>query len=281
VAFSPDGKLLATGSGDNTVKLWALSDEPSALSPAKTEPPSLAAESREPRAGKEIATFAGTHGPVQFSPDGKKVMTFSGTGRGRLWDLATKQEIRLPREVIDPWRIAPDGRTLVSFNWRDGGVRFWDIPARSAVISLKGHTPQQINCMAFSPDGRLLATGSNDDTVILWDVPEKRAVTTLRGHAGYVTGVAFSPDGRTLATSATDGAVKLWSLTIRQEVATLPERTPPFSTVTFSPDGNLLISHSAQSAPSTQTDDSVQLRRAASFAETDRPTRAAPRQPSR
>jgi WD40 repeat protein len=201
-------------------------------------------------------------------------MTSIGTGRRKLWDLATKQETRLPREVTRPWEIAPDGRTVVSFSVKEGGIRFWDLSARSAVISLKGHSGS-ITSMAFSPDGRLLATGSNDNTVKLWDLAAKREVVTLRGHAGWVTGVAFSPDGRTLATSANDSTVKLWNLAIGQEVATLPEHTPPFSGVMFSPDGNLLISRS------TQTNEPVRLWRAASFAETDRPTRATPGQPSR
>jgi WD40 repeat protein len=75
--------------------------------------------------------------------------------------------------------------------------------------------------VAFSPDGRLLASGSDDQTVKLWDVETGQEVRTLRGHNGGVWSVAFSPDGRLLASGSGDGTVKLWDVATGQEVRTL------------------------------------------------------------
>jgi WD40 repeat protein len=79
------------------------------------------------------------------------------------------------------------------------------------VRTLSGHT-SCVNSVAFSPDGRLLASGSDDDTIKLWEVASGSLVRTLSGHTSYVTSVAFSPDGRLLASGSLDHTIKLWDI---------------------------------------------------------------------
>ena len=111
-------------------------------------------------------------------------------------------------------------------------------------LTLKGHTAG-VSSVAWSPDGKRLATGSYDKTAKVWDAATGQELLTLKGHTGYVFSVAWSPDGKRLATGSWDGTAKVWDAASGQELLTLKGHTDVVSSVAWSPDGKRLATASS------------------------------------
>ncbi len=222
VAFSPDGRTLATCGADGAVRLW---DEPT---------------------GRPRSSFATPDAVVSaaFSPDGRTVATTSGRGTVRLWDVATGQlRTTLADTSGDLTSVAfsPD-RHIVATGSLDGTVRLWDTATGQLRITLTGHT-DVISSVAFSPDGRTLASTSEDRTVRLWDTATGQPRITLPGRTDWVVSIAFSPDGHTLATGSNDGMVRLWEVGPIRPRITLSHLSVVRS-MAFGPDGRILATGS-------------------------------------
>jgi WD40 repeat protein len=228
VAFSPDGKTLASGSYEGTVILWDLAT------------------------GKLIGQLLSGHtnvvSSVAFSPDGKTLASGSYDGTVILWNVATRQPIGQPLRwhgsIVTSVAFSPDGNTLASGS-DNGTVILWDVATRQPIGQpLSGHT--SVTSVAFSPDGKTLASGSADQTVILWDVVTRQPIgQPLSRHTNVVTSVAFSPDGNTLASGSWDQTVILWDVATRQPIGQpLSGHGGIVTSVAFSPDSKTLASGS-------------------------------------
>jgi WD40 repeat protein len=197
--------------------------------------------------GQELLTFRKHMGEVfgvAFSPDGSCLASAGSgkTGAVRFWDPRTGEEICPPWE-LHAGRVvfSPDGRYLAAHTTDQKDVFLWDRAAGRVVLTLTGNTGL-ISYVAFSPDGRRLASAGYDHSVRVWDLGTGQEVFTLKGHTDSARCVAFHPRGTRLASAGIDGVVRVWNLTIGQEVLALKGHGGEVYTVAFSPDGNRLVS---------------------------------------
>jgi eukaryotic-like serine/threonine-protein kinase len=243
VAFSPDGKQLASTSRDGMVK---VSNAATGQLIRFFGADSFAFDIRQPdEQWHQVVIYARSENPfyptsVVFSPDGRRL---AAGGRERMdrtvkvWDAATGQEIRTFIGHINEARavsFSPNGQWLASAG-SDGTVKVWDAVTGQEIRTLKGHT-NGVTGVAFSPDGQRLASASSDRSVKLWDAGTGQEIRTLMGHTSYVSSVAFSPDGQRLASASEDRTVKVWDAVTGQEIRTLIGHTAAVTSVAFSPD---------------------------------------------
>ena len=225
IKYSPDGTQLAVAT---TIGIW--------LYDAKTF--------QELDLLKEIGISTDTKRGITFSPDGNTLAISKGGFEGiKLWDIANGTIKKTLLDGIIPKGaenvlFSPDGTTLATYRYKE--LFLWDV-VTGKNRTLDGNT-DYVGGFALSPDGKILASGSRDQTIILWDVATGSSKQTLKGHTDFVTSVSFSPDGKTLASGSSDNAIRFWDIETGTHVKTFKEAEVNVTQISFSPNGQFILS---------------------------------------
>jgi WD40 repeat protein/serine/threonine protein kinase len=270
VSFSPNGKLIVSGGGDDRkpgeIKVW------------------------ESESGRESLTLSGHSSRVRsvsFSPEGTRIVSGSFDRTGKVWDVKTGQEtltLKGGTNGVSGVSFSPDGKWIVG-GGSDNSVKLWDAATGAETRTLKGHS-RGVASVAFSPDGKQIVSGSYDKTVKLWDLgtgdqtltmqdigtavfvsfsPDGKWIASasrdnwrvhlwdaagrgprsLRAHTRGVTCVAFSPDAKRIVSSSVDNTVKVWNAQTGKVTLTLKGHSGDVLSVCFSPNGTRIASGSA------------------------------------
>lgn len=229
VAICPNGTRIASASNDKTVRIWDI------------------------ETGQQIYSLVGHTGfvcGVAFSPDGRSLASGSNDGTLRIWDMEHGREINTISDGLD--RVAcvafnPNNNQIVCGCVRteseerpeSHSVMLWNLEKEHEPVILDGHN-SYVECVAFSPDGSRIVSGSDDGTAIVWDTALGQCMFALKGHTDWVRSAVFSPDGNRIATGSFSGTIKLWDANtgVLQQTLKKPQR---MGAIAFSPNGMQIV----------------------------------------
>lgn len=266
IAISPNGKRIASGSFDKTIRLWNANTgallakltghrEP-VLSLAFTPNGQQLVSASVDDTIRLWCVYTETliyslqdhtdsvvNRSIAVTPDGQSIVSGSDDRTIKLWHLRTGKLFQTLREacVVTSIAISPDGQRLAS-GGSDNLIKLWNLSTGELEQTLKGHE-RDVNTVAFRPDGQQLVSGSSDGTVRLWNLPAASSLT-LSGHFDWVKAVAFSPSGSLVASGSGDRTVKLWDAETGKLLHTLSGHLKAVNAIAFAPDDRTLVSGS-------------------------------------
>ena len=236
VALSADGRRALTVTGDNKIRLWRTDDGRELSKNGAAGPlldlaaTSLLAWSATFAAdGERILSVGGAEAHLWNAADGKLLVTFA------------------PQSAVSSVQYSPDGKTLVTGGW-DSAARLWNAATGATLRKLEGAHNRFVNASAFSPDGQRVATASDDGTARLWNVSTGAVMLAFRGHTAAVADIAYSPDGKRVVTASADKTARVWDTLSGETVFVLAGHTQAVLRAAYSDDGRWLMTGSEDGA---------------------------------
>lgn len=222
-AFSPDHKLIATASADQTAGIWSY------------------------RTGERL--FSLPHNAsvwtIQFFPDGDKLLTTAKDNRARIWDVKTgKLIMNLPEHgsAIRQADISKYGDIFATLSATDG-IRIWDQKTGRLQRTIRD-AEKEITSFKIAPDGKQIASANGTHIVTLWDPQDGRRGVVLQGQRGPITDISYSRDGKRIATSSEDRTAMIWDSASGLLLYELEGHTETVNSIKFAPKGNIAVSSS-------------------------------------
>ena len=228
--FTQRGDAIITASQDGTLKVW---------------------DGTTGALRRTLEDGTGWLGHIEFSPDGRWVVGFtgshdgSGTQRPVIWNWETGEQIaRLPggKTQVKWGSFSPDGRWLATAG-EDNAVQIWETRSWRAVQRLEGHWAA-VNVVAWRPDSRQLASGSDDKTICLWNIESGKLAAILPGHDGAVRALTYTTDGQSVVTAGDDATARVWDVASRKQVMTYFGHGKSIHSIALSQSGSRILTSS-------------------------------------
>ncbi|MHC4626231.1 MAG: protein kinase domain-containing protein [Planctomycetota bacterium] len=236
VAFSPNANILASGSADNTVKLWNIQGATAGVADAV---PVLS----------HLRTFSGHDGQVMsvaFTSGGRRLASASCDGTVKLWDVNTGAELlSIDHDPFDVFSVAfPPDDTQIATGGSENTIRLWDAERGAFLKELGGHV-DIVYAAVFTPDGRRIVSCGGDRNVKVWDSATGDIVQTFKDHEDEVNALALIADGKHIVSGGWDFVIRMWDMSTSQEVQTLKGHEDGVKALAYSADERRIVSGSA------------------------------------